>query len=136
MSLLEAAYRKYTEPVGEIKPVDVRLSPAEDSTVQSVDLLAKKLLRESRDELQRIAEDDWQEVSADPARLIAFASLEATRQIRASGSIPDTYTATTFCNGCRAEVPIFPGVPDKVNACPWCMCGQTPPEVSASGIGV
>ncbi len=98
----------------------------------SVDMLARELLQKRRSELQRLAADDWSEVEEDPARLIAFATLAATCQIRASGSIPDTYTATTFCSGCRTEVPIFPGAPDKVDACPWCISGQNLPEVSAS----
>ena len=128
MSLLEAAYRKYAEPMGETKPFDVRLSPAEDTVVQSADLLARKLLRGSGDELQRLAEDDWQEVSADPARMIAFATLEATRQIRASGLIPDSYTSTTFCDGCKAEVPIFDGCPPRVMLCVWCINGLPIPS--------
>ena len=130
MSLLEEAYKKYTQveiPVTE--PADSRIKQPSEHIVQSVDELAKELLRKRRSELQKQAADDWDEISQDSAQLIAFAGLEATRQIRESGAIPDTYTATTLCGGCHTEVPIFPGVSDEVDACPWCLNGLDAPAV-------
>jgi len=94
----------------------------------SVDNLARDLLKEHRDDLKRQAADDWEWVLADPTKLIAFACLEAICQIRESGRIPDTYTAVTNCRNC-GDVPIYPGAPDKVDACVWCMNGQTPPPI-------
>jgi hypothetical protein len=130
MSLLEEAYKKYTKveiPVTE--PADSGIKQPSEHIVQSVDVLAKELLRKRRSELQKQAADDWDEISADQVKLIAFASLEATRQIRESGAVPDTYTATTLCDCCQAEVPIFPGVPETVDACPWCLNGLAAPPV-------
>lgn len=52
--------------------------------------------------------------------LVAYArSVEATRQ-REAGIVPAHYTATTECRGC-GPVPIFPGCPPGVDACPWCV---------------
>ena len=130
MSLLEEAYRKYTQveiPVTE--PGNSRPKQPSEPIVQSVDMVARKQIRKRRSELQNQAADDWSEISADPGKLIAFASLEATRQIRASGSIPDTYTSMTLCAGCKTEVPIFHGCPPRVTACVWCLNGQTPPPI-------
>ena len=93
---------------------------SEISPFVQVHALRRRLLRESRNELQRTAWDDWEWISGDPARLIAFASLEAIRQIRESGKCPDTYTATTECNRC-GNVPIFDGCPPQVLECPWCL---------------
>ncbi len=87
--------------------------------VQSVDKRSKEL-RESPDQLQREAGDDWAEVSGDPAKLIAFADLLATSRIRESGGIPDTYTAITECEHC-GTVPIWEGCLPQVDGCPWCL---------------
>ena len=127
MSLLEAAYKKYTQH----DPESADDLPSTGPSMQSVDMLRKKLLRERRGELQLQAAGDWGEIKSDIGKLLAFADLEANRQIRESGSIPDTYTTTTFCSGCRAEVPMFPGVPDRVDACPWCVADQSPPPIPA-----
>ena len=160
MSLLDQAYEKYAHaevPVRDVKsPISeakkpppaqselrevtgsdrteepiVRIDWGESPLVQSVDKRSKEL-REFSDELRRAAEDDWAEVSNDPAQLVAFADLLAITQIRKSGAIPDTYTATTLCAGCEAEVPIFDGCPPKVEACVWCMNGQTAPVKEGS----
>ncbi len=130
MSLLEEAYRKYTQveiPVTE--PVDSRIKHPSEHIVQSVDVLAKELLRKRRSELQKQAADDWDEISADQVKLIAFASLEATRQIRESGAIPDSYIAITTCAGCKSQVPIFAGCPPEVQSCVWCINGLVAPPV-------
>ena len=89
------------------------------SRVVSIDQWSKRL-RESPDELRRAAEDDWSEVSNDPAQLVAFADSLAIKQIRASGGIPDHYTSETECKNCGA-VPIWPGCPPEVKECPWCL---------------
>ncbi len=89
-------------------------------SLQSVDTLRRKLLRERRGELKVQAAGDWDEIKADIGKLLAFADLEAIRQIRESGNCPDTYTAKTTCRNC-GEVPIFEGCPPQVNGCPWCL---------------
>ena len=86
--------------------------------VVSIDQWSKRL-QESPDELRREAEDDWSEVSNDPAQLVAFADSLAIKQIRASGGIPDHYTSETECRHC-GSVPIWQGCPPQVNGCPWC----------------
>ncbi len=96
-----------------------RLEWSESLLVQSVDKRSKEL-RESPDELRREADDDWDEVSNDPAQLVAFADSLAIVQIRESGRVPDTYVSLTTCQNC-GEVPIWPGCPPQVNGCPWCL---------------
>ena len=91
--------------------------------VRSVNERSKEL-RESPDELQQAAEDDWDEVSNDPAQLVAFADSLAIVQIRESGKVPDTYVSVTTCQKC-GPVPIWPGCPPMVKQCPWCMNGLT-----------
>ena len=109
MSLLDQALEKYAEiPVQEAKgPV-----------VRSVDQLSKEL-RDSPDELREAAEDDWDEVSNDPAQLVAFADSLAIVQIRESGGVPDTYVSVTTCQKC-GPVPIWPGCLPQVQGCVWC----------------
>lgn len=89
------------------------------SDVISVDKWAERL-RGSTDELQREAERDWDEVSNDPAQLVAFADSLAIVQIRESGGVPDSYVTVTTCRNC-GEVPIWQGCPPQVNGCPWCL---------------
>ena len=127
MSLLEAAYKKYTQPIDDTEPSD----PSEPSrrSVQYVDMLRRKLLRERRSELQVQAAGDWGEIKADIGKLIAFASLEAIRQIRESGNCPDTYTAITNCRNC-GDVPIFENCLPRVDGCVWCLNGLTAPPIS------
>ncbi len=95
--------------------------------VQSVDKRSKEL-RESPDELREAAEDDWPEVSNDPAQLVAFADSLAIVQIRESGGVPDTYVSVTTCQKC-GPVPIWQGCPPRVMACVWCMSGQKAPPI-------
>jgi len=103
MSLLRKALEKYTVAVPVIK---------------SVDEWSMKLM-EHPGELKRQAGDDWEELSNNPAQLVAFADSLAMTQIRESRGVPDHYTATTECKHC-GPVPIFEGLPDKVGGCPWC----------------
>ena len=88
-----------------------------------------KKLQKFPDELKAAAGDDWAELSKDPAQLIAFAGLDATRQIRESGAIPDSYIAITKCAGCKNQVPIFAGCPPEVQSCVWCINGLVAPPV-------
>ena len=60
-------------------------------------------------------------------------ALLAIMRMRERGEVPDHYTATTTCTRC-GPVPIFPGVPDKVQGCPWCLnrhAGKPIPRVSS-----
>ncbi len=104
----------------------------ESPLVQSVDKRSKEL-RESPDELQRAADDDWPEVSNDPAQLVAFADSLAIVQIRESGCVPDTYVSVTTCQKC-GPVPIWQGCPPRVMACVWCMNGQKAPPIPGASI--
>ncbi len=88
------------------------------SRVVSVDQWSKRL-RDTPDELRREAGDDWDDVSNNPAQLVAFADSLAIVQIRESGGVPDSYTSTTECKHC-GTVPIWPDCPPQVNGCPWC----------------
>jgi len=56
--------------------------------------------------LQERAEQDWQEISANPAKLKSFAELVMITDMRHRGIVPDHYTATTNCKHC-GPVPIF-----------------------------
>ncbi len=49
----------------------------------------------------------------------AFAHAMQTRRMRERGEVPPHYTSTTICRHC-GPVPIFEGVPDRVDGCPWC----------------
>lgn len=71
-------------------------------------------------ELREIAGADWPEVKADPALLETLTHAVQTRRMREQGIVPPHYTATTHCAGC-GPVPIYPGVPEHVLACPWCL---------------
>ena len=56
-------------------------------------------------------------------------------QMREKGICPDHYTATTECIHC-GPVPIFEGVPEKVEGCPWCfnrLKGLAVPEAIPAG---
>ncbi len=85
-----------------------------------VKLKSKKpeLLR-SLKELQQRAEQDWEEISADSAKLKAFAELVMIEDMRRQGIVPDHYTATTNCKHC-GPVPIFEGCWPESDGCPWC----------------
>ena len=84
------------------------------------ELKSKKpeLLRSLR-ELQERAGSDWDEVSADPAKLRSFAELVMITDMRHRGIVPEDYTANTECKHC-GPVPIWEGCPPQVNGCPWC----------------
>jgi hypothetical protein len=95
--------------------------------VQSVDKRSKELLK-SPGELRQAAEGDWDEVSNDPAQLVAFADSLAIVQIRESGGVPDHYKFVTNCRKC-GDVPVYEGLPRAIEQCPWCMNGLTAPSI-------
>jgi hypothetical protein len=81
--------------------------------------------------LREAAGPDWPEVERDPALLECLAHAVQTRRMRERGEVPAHYTATTTCTHC-GPVPIFPGVPAHVLACPWCfnrVAGMPVPEI-------
>lgn len=77
-----------------------------------------ELQRETED-LQAAAGDDWPDIKDDPEALDALAKAIQTRRMRERGEIPPHYTSSTTCKCCGA-VPIFEGVPERVEGCPWC----------------
>jgi len=104
LSLLDQALEKYAEvPVREGKN---SVSEAEES-------------RSTQSELQERAGPDWEEISADPEQLKAFAELVMIEDMRHQGIVPDHYTATTNCKHC-GPVPIFEGCWPESDGCPWC----------------
>ncbi len=84
------------------------------------------------DELRELAGKDWPELQANPELLECFADMVAVRHMRERGIVPPSYIANTFCCGCNAVVPIFPGVAEKIEGCPWCfnrVAGRPRPSV-------
>jgi hypothetical protein len=84
-------------------------------------------------ELRELAGKDWPELEANPELLECFADMVAVRHMRERGEVPPSYTAVTVCAGC-GPVPIFPGVAEKVEGCPWCLnraAGRPVPRVGA-----
>ncbi len=78
-----------------------------------------ELLRLLR-ELQERAGSNWEEISADPAKLKSFAELVMIEDMYHRGIVPDHYTATTNCKHC-GPVPIFEGYWPESDGCPWCL---------------
>jgi hypothetical protein len=81
-------------------------------------------------ELREQAGKDWPECENDPALVEVLARAVQARRMRERGEVPPHYTATTVCAGCGA-VPIFPGAPERVLVCPWCLnraAGQPIPK--------
>lgn len=75
------------------------------------------------DILEGLEEDDLQAAETEEitvAELTAFARARRDRLMREAGQIPRSYTSRTYCAGCGV-VPIWPGVPDCVEGCPWCL---------------
>ena len=113
--------------LSELSPDDKFRPNRSGSPLVSVDKRSREL-RESSDELRRAAEDDWAEVSNDPAQLVAFADSLAIVQIRESGGVPDHYNFVTNCRKC-GDVPVYEGLPRAIEQCPWCMNGHTSPPL-------
>ena len=102
---------------------NVVVSPEKAITPDLVQRIKKEkpsLIREL-EKLQREAGNDWDEIASDPAQLKAFAELLMIVEMREKGICPAHYTSTTDCKHC-GPVPIFEGVPEKVEGCPWCLC--------------
>ncbi len=68
-------------------------------------------------DLQQAAGLGWPE--NDSAILGALANSITIRRMREHGEVPSNYTSTTVCARCGA-VPIFAGVAERVEWCPWC----------------
>lgn len=69
------------------------------------------------------------------SELTAFARARADRKLRESGRVPPGYTSVTCCAGC-GDVPIWPGVPEHIEGCPWCFNraqGLPVPEIPRDG---
>ena len=113
MSILDAVREKYKTPMHGTDKTDKRASVGFVSPTNSQNRSF------CADNLRLLAGSDWPEISTDPEQLAAFkAAAETVEQIQ-QGIIPDHYTATTECGHC-GPVPIFPGLPAKVDGCPWC----------------
>ena len=84
-------------------------------------------------DLKEAAGTDWCEVEADPFMLETLAHAVETRRMRELGIVPAHYTAATTCARCGL-VPIFPGAPERVTGCPWCIvrvAGRPVPKAKA-----
>jgi hypothetical protein len=75
---------------------------------------------------------DYAASELTPEALAAWARGITIRRMRERGEVPAHYTAVTTCQGC-GPVPIFPGTPAAVDACPWCfnrLAGLPVPKVT------
>ncbi len=61
----------------------------------------------------------WPEIQHDHATLEALARAIQTRRMRERSEVPPHYTEVTVCAHC-GPIPIFPGVGEQVEGCPWC----------------
>ncbi len=100
---------------------DLILSPKTALTSKLASRIKKEkpALIRNLEEIKRKAKTDWDEIANDPAQLKAFAELLMIGEMRERGIVPDHYTATTSCIHC-GPVPIFEGLPETVEGCPWC----------------
>ena len=71
------------------------------------------------EELSELLGADWDWIRQNPKILEACREAETVRRMREAGIVPSHYTESTVCGHC-GRVPIVPGCPDKVLACPWC----------------
>ncbi len=55
----------------------------------------------------------------EPHEVSCVIEMLGIQNMREEGITPDHYTAITACIHC-GPVPIFEGLPDTVQACPWC----------------
>ncbi len=79
-----------------------------------------RVLDTSDEKLKEALEDDWDEVSNDPAQLeVARRWVTEAKQV-ANGIIPERYTQTSDCKYC-GPVMVVEGYPLQANNCPWCM---------------
>ena len=73
----------------------------------------------TQDELKAVAGEEWPKIENDNPTLEALAQAIQTRRMREHGEVPPHYTEVTVCAHC-GPVPIFPGVGEQVEGCPWC----------------
>jgi hypothetical protein len=71
-------------------------------------------------ELRTLAGADWPDCERDPALLKTFAHAVEIRKMRERGEIPPHYTQRCTCARC-GPVWLWPGAPDYVQGCPWCL---------------
>jgi len=71
-------------------------------------------------ELKEILENDWREVSSDPAQLEAARYMVATAKKIEAGIVPEGYTEITHCKFC-GPVFVYKGFPPETQSCPWCL---------------
>ncbi len=120
------------------KPAD-RLTPSlrREIAAHKTDILAALIARRyglTVAELHELAGKDWPDLESDPVLLECFAEIVAIRRMRERGEVPPSYTATTICAHC-GPVPIFPGVAERVEGCPWCLnraAGRPVPRVKVT----
>ena len=103
-------------PVQTCNPVAQHMHTAQQA--ESMTALQEAALVETED-LQAAAGDDWADIKDDPEALDALAKAISIQRLRERGEIPAHYTGTTTCKHC-GTVPIFQGVPERVEGCPWC----------------
>lgn len=100
---------------------DLVISPKSSLTPMLISKLKKEkpALTQILEKIGQDTRSDWEEVADDPGKLKAFYELLVIGEMREKGIAPDHYTATSTCRRC-GPVPIFEGLPGKVNGCPWC----------------
>ena len=126
MSILDAVRKKYKTPMHGTDKTDKRAS------VGFVSPTNTHIESFSVDNLRLLAGNDRPEISADPDQFAVFKAIAETAEQIRRGEVPDHYTVTTTCAHC-GPVPIFPGLPEKVQGCPWCLArirGVTIPRAS------
>ena len=80
-------------------------------------MLARQALDESDGE-----KSEKSEISRES---LVVKELEGIIKMRERGEVPPHYTAVTNCQRC-GTVPVWPGCPSEVIACPWCFTGRLP----------
>lgn len=69
------------------------------------------------------ASEDWKLFRDDPqATLSAYARILYEQKLMSQGELPKHFTATIFCNSCKAKVKLPPSLATGENlaGCPWC----------------
>ena len=104
------------------KGSNVVVSPEKALTPELVERIKreKPALILSLKRVRKNAGSDWEEIANDPQQLKTYIELLMIGDMRSKGIAPDHYTAKTECIHC-GPVPIFEGLPEKVQGCPWCM---------------
>jgi hypothetical protein len=102
------------------QPRNDRATQAENATQLLPGSDHKKLRDSEAAELRELAGADWPECERDPVLLATFAHAVAIRKMRERGEIPPHYTQQATCAHC-GPVWLWPGAPDYVQGCPWCL---------------